>query len=160
MTRRGRLGTGDPEAWRRRAHARRRLVRLAVARRPDARDAGREASAKSYRGLGWFDRMPHTATGAVAARSLTYWFRDARYWVSIIMVPIVPVLVDVPLGHRGHPAVVHRPDPGASCACLGWSLHNDTAYDSTAVWLHVASSVRGAADRRADWCRCSSRACS
>ena len=30
---------------------------------------------------------------------------------------------------------------------LGWSLHNDTAFDSTAVWLHVASGVRGAADR-------------
>jgi ABC-2 type transport system permease protein len=33
------------------------------------------------------------------------------------------------------------------CLFLGWSLHNDTAYDSTAIWLHIASGVRGSADR-------------
>ncbi|TYL50456.1 hypothetical protein [Agromyces mariniharenae] len=109
---------------------------------------GREASARSYRGLGWFDRMPHTPAGAVAARSFTYWFRDARYWVSIIMVPIVPVLVIVPLGVAGIPlsytALIPVP---LMCLLLGWSLHNDTAFDSTAVWLHTVSGVRGAADR-------------
>jgi ABC-2 type transport system permease protein len=109
---------------------------------------GREASAKSYRGLGWFDRMPHGATGAVAARSLTYWFRDARYWVSFIMVPIVPVFVVVPLALAGVPSlyVALIPVP-LMCLLLGWSLHNDTAFDSTAVWAHIASGVRGAADR-------------
>jgi ABC-2 type transport system permease protein len=109
---------------------------------------GREASARNYRGLGWFDRMPHTATGAVAARSFTYWFRDARYWVSIVMVPIVPVLLIVPLSLAGIPlgytALIPVP---LMCLLLGWSLHNDTAYDSTAVWLHVASGVRGRSDR-------------
>ncbi|MEV1130291.1 hypothetical protein [Agromyces sp. NPDC049794] len=109
---------------------------------------GREASAKHYRGLGWFDRMPHTATGAVAARSITYWVRDARYWMSVIMIPVVPVLVLVPLSLAGIPlaytALVPVP---LMCLLLGWALHNDTAFDSTAVWLHVASGVRGAADR-------------
>ena len=33
------------------------------------------------------------------------------------------------------------------CLFLGWSLHNDVAYDNTAVWLHVASNTSGAADR-------------
>lgn len=109
---------------------------------------GREASAKSYRGLGWFDRMPHGATGAVAARSFTYWFRDARYWVSLLMVPIVPVLVVVPLSLAGVPDLYLGLIPvPLMCLFLGWSLHNDTAYDSTAVWLHVVSGVRGAADR-------------
>ena len=109
---------------------------------------GREASAKSYRGLGWFDRMPHGATGAVAARSITYWFRDARYWVSLVMVPIVPLFVVVPLTLAGVPPlyVALIPVP-LMCLLLGWSLHNDTAYDSTAVWSHIASGVRGAADR-------------
>ena len=110
---------------------------------------GREASAKSYRGLGWFDRMPHTASGAVAARSLTYWFRDARYWV---------------VDHHGadragarHACRSASPASRSStprssrcplmCLLLGWSLHNDTAYDSTAIWLHVVSGVRGASDR-------------
>jgi len=30
---------------------------------------------------------------------------------------------------------------------LGWSAHNDVAYDNSAIWLHVASHVRGSADR-------------
>jgi ABC-2 type transport system permease protein len=109
---------------------------------------GREASAKSYRGLGWFDRMPHGAAGAVAARSFTYWFRDARYWVSLVMVPIVPVIVMVPLSLAGVPTeyLWLIPVP-LMCLFLGWSLHNDTAYDSTAVWLHVVSGVRGVSDR-------------
>jgi len=109
---------------------------------------GREASARSYRGLGWFDRMPHTPAGAVAARSITYWFRDARYWVSVVMIPVVPVLILVPLGLAGFPlqytALIPVP---LMCLLLGWALHNDTAYDDTAIWLHVASGVRGAADR-------------
>ncbi|WP_235511477.1 hypothetical protein [Agromyces sp. Root81] len=109
---------------------------------------GREASAKSYRGLGWFDRLPHGVAGAIAARSFTYWFRDARYWVSLVMVPIVPVIVLVPLSLAGVPTdyLWLIPVP-LMCLFLGWSLHNDTAYDSTAVWLHVVSGVRGASDR-------------
>src|SRR3546814_2871047 len=30
---------------------------------------------------------------------------------------------------------------------FGWMPHNDVAYDSTAVWMHLASGVRGVADR-------------
>lgn len=109
---------------------------------------GREASAKQYRGLGWFDRMPGTAAGAIAARSLTYWGRDARYWVSIVMLPLVPLIVLVPLTLAGFPLTVTALIPvPLLCLLLGWTLHNDTAYDSTAVWLHVASGVRGTADR-------------
>ncbi|MGW9632181.1 hypothetical protein ACWGST_15905 [Agromyces sp. NPDC055520] len=109
---------------------------------------GREASAKSYRGLGWFDRMPQGVGGAVAARSFTYWFRDARYWVSLLMVPIVPIIVMVPLSLAGVPNeyLWLIPVP-LMCLFLGWSLHNDTAYDSTAIWLHVVSGVRGSSDR-------------
>ncbi|MGR2751362.1 hypothetical protein [Agromyces arachidis] len=109
---------------------------------------GREAAPRSYHGLGWFGRMPHGATGAIAARSITYWFRDARYWVSLVMVPVTPILVILPLAVAGVPptylALIPVP---LVCLLLGWSLHNDTAFDSTAVWLHVASGVRGAADR-------------
>ncbi|WP_395242751.1 hypothetical protein ACGGZK_11260 [Agromyces sp. MMS24-K17] len=109
---------------------------------------GRAASTKHYRGLGWFDRMPGTATGAIAARSLTYWFRDARYWVSLVMLPIMPVLVIVVLTLAGVPTTYLPlvPVPLISLF-LGWLLHNDTAFDSTAIWLHVASGMRGAADR-------------
>ncbi|MGR0219551.1 hypothetical protein [Agromyces sp. ZXT2-6] len=109
---------------------------------------GREAAPRSYHGLGWFGRTPQGPTGAVAARSITYWFRDARYWVSLVMVPVTPLLVVLPLAIAGVPMTYLGLIPvPLVCLLLGWSLHNDTAYDSTAVWLHVASGVRGVADR-------------
>jgi len=109
---------------------------------------GREAAAKQYSGLGWFDRMPHNAVGAIAARTFTYWARDSRYWVSLIMIPIVPIIAILPLSFVGVPlhflALVPVP---LMCVFLGWTMHNDVAYDSTAIWLHVASGTPGAADR-------------
>jgi ABC-2 type transport system permease protein len=109
---------------------------------------GREAPARAYGGLGWFDRMPHNAVGAIAARSITYWGRDPRYWVSLVMIPIVPVLVILPLAVAGVPieylALVPVP---LMCVFLGWTLHNDVAYDHTAIWLHVVSGPQGVSDR-------------
>jgi ABC-2 type transport system permease protein len=109
---------------------------------------GRAAQARAYGGLGWFDRLPHNATGAIAARSITYWGRDPRYWVSLVMIPIVPVLVILPLVIAGVPieylSLVPVP---LMCVFLGWTLHNDVAYDHTAIWLHVVSGPRGVADR-------------
>ncbi|TFB71151.1 hypothetical protein E3O06_12245 [Cryobacterium glaciale] len=109
---------------------------------------GREAVAKQYSGLGWFDRLPHSSVGAIAARTFTYWARDSRYWVSLIMIPIVPIIAILPLSFVGVPlhylALVPVP---LMCLFLGWTMHNDVAYDSTAIWLHVASGTRGVADR-------------
>jgi len=109
---------------------------------------GREAEARAYGGLGWFDRMPTNPIGAIAARSITYWGRDPRYWVSLMMIPVVPVLAILPLAVAGIPvaylALVPVP---LMCVFLGWTLHNDVAYDHTAIWLHVVSGPRGVADR-------------
>lgn len=109
---------------------------------------GRETPVKHYGGLGWFDRMPPTPLGAIAARSLTYWARDSRYWASLVMIPVVPVLAVVPLSIAGVPGgdLALLPVP-MMCLFLGWATHNDVAFDSTAVWLHTASGTRGFADR-------------
>ncbi|MEO6200368.1 MAG: hypothetical protein ABIX44_04290 [Cryobacterium sp.] len=109
---------------------------------------GREAQVKQYGGLGWFDRMPQSAVGVIAARSLTYWFRDSRYWASLLMIPVVPVLAVVPLSIAGVSGayLALLPVP-LMCVFLGWATHNDVAFDSTAVWLHVVSGTRGVADR-------------
>ncbi|MFC5928730.1 hypothetical protein D6T64_10705 [Cryobacterium melibiosiphilum] len=109
---------------------------------------GREAAAKHYAGLSWFGRLPHTPAGAIAARSITSWGRDSRYWVSLIMIPVVPILVYLPLTIAGVPEhyLTLLPVP-LMCLFLGWTIHNDVAYDSTAIWLHVASGTRGVADR-------------
>lgn len=108
----------------------------------------REAPVRAYAGLGWFGRLPGGAAAAVAARSATYWGRDARYWVSLVMIPVVPVLMVFALSIAGVPMhfLVLLPLP-TMCLFLGWTIHNDVAYDSTAVWLHVASGTRGVADR-------------
>jgi len=108
----------------------------------------RMVRARRYSGLGWFAVLPTNRTGVVLARSLTYWARDARYRISLIVIPIVPVLVAVPLAVGGVPLeiVALLPVP-AMAMFLSWSIHNDVAFDSTAFWLHVASEVPGTADR-------------
>lgn len=98
-------------------------------------------------GLGWFEFVRATPTGAVAARSLTYWLRDARYRVSLAIIPFLPLLV-LPLGVAGVSwhwlALVPVP---VMCLLLGFLPHNDVAYDSTALWLHVVADTSGLADR-------------
>ena len=98
-------------------------------------------------GLGWFEYVRASPTGAVAGRSLTYWMRDARYRMSLVIIPFLPLLV-VPLGIAGVSwnwlALVPVP---LMCLILGFLPHNDVAYDSTALWMHVASDTRGLADR-------------
>jgi ABC-2 type transport system permease protein len=56
--------------------------------------------------------------------------------------------VIVPLLVVGVPAQILALIPvPVFCLFLGWSMHNDVAYDNTAIWLHVASGTRGRADR-------------
>ncbi|MFD5226857.1 hypothetical protein ACFWHT_14670 [Microbacterium sp. NPDC058342] len=99
-------------------------------------------------GLGWFGTLPAGAFGAVAARSLVYWLRDRRYIVNILVVPIAGVLTVFPLMVAGVPlwAAALVPVP-IMALFFGWLPHNDVAYDSTALWIHVASGVRGLPDR-------------
>ncbi len=108
----------------------------------------RPAVARGHGGLGWFAVTPGTPSGAIAARSLLYWLSDRRYLVNILIIPVAGVLSMVPLLIVGVPLgmAVLLPVP-IMALFLGWLPHNDLAYDSTAVWLHIASGVRGLADR-------------
>lgn len=107
-----------------------------------------QARSRSYEGLGWFARFPDTPTGAIAARSLTYWSRDARYRVALTIIPFAPLLMVLALGVAGvpWPIVAWIPVP-VMCLFLGWTVHNDVAYDSTAYWTHVSANTHGRADR-------------
>ena len=108
----------------------------------------RESVVKSTGGMGWFDLMPARPGAVVAARAMTYWARDPRYLMSIVISPIVPFIMMVPFLVVGVPpqTLALLPLPVMSIF-LGWSLHNDLAFDSSAVWLHFASGLRGYADR-------------
>lgn len=103
---------------------------------------------RPYRGLGWFGALPATPVGAVAARSLSYWSRDARYLVAIAAIPVVPIIMVATLALAGIPTdvIAWIPLP-IMCLFLGWSIHNDVAQDSTAFWLHLSTSTSGIADR-------------
>ncbi|GAA3916140.1 hypothetical protein [Microbacterium invictum] len=108
----------------------------------------RPASGRARRGLGWFNVTPATATGAIAARSLTYWLQDSRYLANVIIVPVAGLLAAVPLLVVGVPVPIVALVPVPIMALFfGWIAHNDLAYDSTALWMHLASAVRGTADR-------------
>ena len=108
----------------------------------------RPASGRVRGGLGWFGVAPGTPGGAIAARSLVYWFGDRRYVVNGIIIPFAALVTVVPLLVAGVPPelVALVPVPFAALL-LGWLPHDDLAYDSTAVWMHIASGVRGVSDR-------------
>ncbi len=108
------------------------------------------SSSRSAGGMGFFRMLPATRTGAVAARSLTYWFRDPRYSAGLLIAPLLPLLFVV--------AGSQAAGPGALGITLGlggvlaaflvvWSISADISYDNTAFALHVASGLPGTADR-------------
>ncbi|TBN57287.1 ABC transporter permease [Glaciihabitans arcticus] len=108
----------------------------------------RQPHARTYVGLGWFDWFARTPTGAIAARSITYWFRDARYGTSLAIIPLIPVFMVVALAVAGIDLHVLALLPlPVMCLFLSWSIHNDVAFDNTAIWLHMSTSTLGRADR-------------
>ncbi|MCK8478904.1 hypothetical protein [Microbacterium aurugineum] len=108
----------------------------------------RPVASRERTGLGWFGLLPSNAFGAIASRSLVYWLRDRRYIMNIIVVPVAGVLTVLPLIVAGVPVEIAALVPVPVMALFfGWLPHNDVAYDSTALWTHVASGVRGLPDR-------------
>lgn len=97
------------------------------------------------KGLGFFARFPATPTGAVAARTTTYWLRDPRYSGSIAVVPLIPVVLLVLGGGSGSDVfLILGP---ITAWILGFAISADIAYDHTAFALHVSTGVSGRADR-------------
>lgn len=108
----------------------------------------RATRAHDHDGLGWFGVMPGTPGGAIAARSMVYWLHDRRYLMNVVIVPVAAAISIVPLLVAGVPLEVAILVPVLLAALfLGWLPHDDVAYDSTAVWMHVASNVHGVSDR-------------
>jgi ABC-2 type transport system permease protein len=97
----------------------------------------------------WFRRLPATPAGAVAARSFIYWLRDPRYRVVFGILPLLPILTGLAFFIGGVPLRIGSFVPLALMVLvLAWStIHNDIAYDSTAVWAHVVAQTRGLHDR-------------
>jgi len=97
----------------------------------------------------WFRRMPASPVGAVAARSFIYWLRDPRYRAVFGILPLLPILTGLAFFIGGVPLPIGALVPlPLMVLVLAWStIHNDVAYDSTAVWAHVVAQTRGVHDR-------------
>ncbi|CAN5356474.1 transporter [soil metagenome] len=110
--------------------------------------ARRDEESDEPAGLGWFARLPSTPAGSIAARSLTYWSRDPRYWVPLLIIPIVPIVMAVPFVLVSFPLTTYVLIPlPVMCLFLAFMIHNDVSLDNSAVWLHIVSGNRGVADR-------------
>jgi ABC-2 type transport system permease protein len=106
-------------------------------------EPARNAVGRSRQGLGWFDRFPATQLGAVSARCATVWFRDPRYVMSIVFVPLtvlVPWFLD-----RGGPATMFSGPIAA--LLLGWSISAEVSYDGRAFWTQLSAPLAGRTDR-------------
>ena len=122
------------------------------------------AAAGAARVLPWhrrLERIMPSPAAAVAARCLRYWRTDPRYLVQVITLVVMPVLtpVMIALGRAsaidvgetslapGRASAVLLAAPALAALLCGWGLHNDLAFDSTALWTQVSASVRGRDDR-------------
>lgn len=108
----------------------------------------RQASAAAVRAgaIGIFGRVPTGATGAIYARSLTYWVRDPRYLRQLIGVPLVPVLLW--FYAREADATVALSFSGPIIAMvIGIVIWADLSYDGTAFGTQLITGAPGRADR-------------
>ncbi|MDO4243390.1 MAG: transporter [Actinomyces sp.] len=142
-------------------------ARSAGRRASERMPAGAAASGGA---LPWQRRLARIAPGpaaAVAARCLRYWRTDPRYFVVILSVLVIPVLI-LAVGVMGLASGSVQVDMGDGAWALSWGLgqapvpllglppflalmcawavHDDLAYDSTALWTHVSAGLRGRDD--------------
>ncbi|MDN4597849.1 transporter [Leifsonia virtsii] len=95
---------------------------------------------------GLFGILPGTQAGAIAARCLTYWFRDPRYLRQLLVIPLLPAVMLFYSSINHSNGYLFAAGPVVAFA-LGIGMIADVSYDSTAFALHVSKAVPGRADR-------------
>jgi len=106
--------------------------------------AGRRQVAAA--GLGLFSAVPATPVGAIGARSLIYWMRDARFARQLVLIPMMPALL-ILLGFLVHVSWMAYLAPPIVAGLLPLTLFAVISYDGTAFALHLSTGVRGVDDR-------------
>lgn len=96
--------------------------------------------------LGALAAVPATPAGAIGARSLIYWARDARFARQLVLVPVMPALL-ILLGSLVHASWLAYLGPPIVAGLLPLTLFAVISYDGTAFALHLSSGVRGLDDR-------------
>lgn len=95
---------------------------------------------------GLFGILPGTPAGAIAARCLTYWFRDPRYLRQLLIIPLLPAIMWFYSSINHSTGYFFAAGPVVAFT-LGIGMIADVSYDSTAFALHVSKAVPGRADR-------------
>lgn len=96
--------------------------------------------------LGPLGLFPTTPTGAIAARSLIYWMRDARLTRQLILIPVLPALLLIWWLLFDLDAIAFLAGPIVA-TLLPLSVFAGLSYDGTAFAAEVAAGVRGLHDR-------------
>ncbi len=108
--------------------------------------ARKGGAAKSGRWLGLFTRFPATPSGAIAARTTTYYLKDPRLNLNLLMAPGFLILFGFMNSTGSGGFLLHMVGP-----IVGWMLAWQSAYvvsyDNTAFALHLTSPVRGISER-------------
>lgn len=120
------------------------LWRLTLGRSLIVRGSGAGRTGRSRLGVLRFGRSGPTA--AIAARSLIYWFRDARLSRQLVLIPLLPALVLLlwSLVQVDGFAIAAGP---LAATLLPLSVFAGLSYDGTAFAAEVAAGVRGVHDR-------------
>jgi len=105
------------------------------------------SGAARVKGVGFFGRFPATPTGAIAARSATYWLRDPRYMAGLIVVPLLPIALAFGASQEATLWPMVLAIAPFTAWILAFGTSNDIGYDYTAFALHVSTGVSGRADR-------------
>jgi len=96
--------------------------------------------------LGVLGVVPANPAGAIGARSLIYWARDARFARQLVLVPMMPALL-ILLGSLVHAPWLAYLGPPIVAGLLPLTLFAVISYDGTAFALNLSSGVRGVDDR-------------
>lgn len=104
---------------------------------------GRSVAAGRLGPLRW---MPATPAGAIAARSLAYWFRDTRYTRQLVVVPLMPALLILWARIIDQPALAIGVAPLVA-GLLPLTMFAGLSYDGTAFAGQLMSPATGRDDR-------------
>lgn len=96
--------------------------------------------------LGALSWVPTTPTGAVLARSLIYWFRDARQARQLILLPVLPALMLLWWNLFGIELIALSIGPIVA-TILPLSAFAGLSYDGTAFAAELSAGIRGIHDR-------------
>ncbi|GEM_PF-3761669 len=98
--------------------------------------------------FGAFEFLPGSSAGIIAGRALTYWARDPRYWLSLIItIPLIFLVIGL-FAFAGVPSPeIFQVFTPLLALFIAWSIHNDIAFDHSAFWVHVSSLISGRDDR-------------